>query len=245
MREYRKFEMLLARLAGKACRVLHLTSPVIASFELSVDGNPVMRSKSNSWVRNMINMMAAQGMLGATMDGDVSFFQDGYLNMRTLAGTIWKNDVQSNILYAMGLNAGSDRVNTWGSGSDWGIVVGSSDSAESFNDYKLAGIIAHGNDAGQLYRNAQNVLSRAWDSGNRKWVLRLQRAFVNNSGGAISVKELGFYTRSVARLHDMYGDIDGAQVTEGTMLLRDVLPTAQTVNNGQTITVTYQIEYQY
>lgn len=238
MKEYRKLQMIAARAAGKACRALHLTSPAIPSYQLDLDGKPLYKSKSNSWTRNRINTMAMQGMMGAPGIHNASYFTDGYLNFRTTNGNITGNNAYT---YADGACV-RDASNQWGVGSAYGILVGSSDVAESFDDYNLGATIGHGAGAGQLSRAAQSIVSQVWNSSSHKWILTLQRGFVNTSGGDVTVKELGFITSySIYILPGSSPSFDG----NAKLLIRDVLPTPVTVATGQTLTVTYTIEYSF
>lgn len=228
MKKYGQFDLLLARLAGKACRKLHLTAPAIAHYQLDIDNKPVMTSKSNSWVRNMINIMACHGLLGVPANDNYSFFADGYLTTRAPSGSIVSDGFIPIITTQLTGVAPAAVLN--------GIRVGASDTVESFDDYQLAEAIPHGNSAGQMYHNALTLLSRTWNSSSRKWSVIYQRSFINNSGSSIVVKELGIYSDVKTQLYNTQYPL---------LLLRDVLPSAQTVNNGQTLTVTYTIEYQY
>jgi len=227
MKKYGQFDLFLARLAGKACRKLHLTAPAVAHYQIDIDGSPVMTSKSNSWVRNMINVMACHGLLGVVISDSGSFFADGYMTLRRPNGNISSDNVlpaQDTML-----------VNVGTATTENGMRIGTSNTVESFDDYKLGADVPHGNSTGQMYHNAMTRLSKTWNSSERKWSLIYQRSFVNNSGSPIVINELGIYSRVRVAVYE-YSNI---------LLLRDVLPAAQTVNNGQTLTVTYTIEYQY
>ena len=227
MKKYGQFDLFLARLAGKACRKLHLTAPAVAHYQIDIDGSPVMTSKSNSWVRNMINVMACHGLLGVVIWDSGSFFADGYMTLRRPNGNISSDNVlpaQDTMLVDVGTAT-----------TENGMRIGTSNTVESFDDYKLGADVPHGNSTGQMYHNAMTRLSKTWNSSERKWSLIYQRSFVNNSGSPIVINELGIYSRVRVAVYE-YSNI---------LLLRDVLPAAQTVNNGQTLTVTYTIEYQY
>jgi hypothetical protein len=226
-REYGKIKMALSRGIAKSARALHLTAPTIASFEVAIDNELIMRSKSNSWVRNHINACASVGLALYPMDGGTVVFGDGYLNFRSLTGVIYDGALQS---YGYRV----DSTSNFNAGSNYGILLGSSDAAESFDQFALSSIITHGNAAGQLYRNAQTLLSKAWDSIARKWVMQIQRTFTNNSGNAITVKELGYYTTGGA-----------TSAGHPIMLLRDVLPSPVEIAAGQTATITYTFEYYF
>lgn len=235
VKEYRKHELAMARLLAKGARRLHLTSPTIASYEISVDNIPEFRSKSNSWVRNHINACAVTGLVGPLADGGTSLFEDGRLNFRNTAGITYQ---YSNANYIGGIAAyGQSYDSVQGflaAGQLYGIVVGTSDSAESFDQHCLQSAIAHGNLTGQLYHNAQSVLTKQWISDSRKWLFTLQRTFTNNSGASIVIKELGYYAT-----------LANSSTNHKSMVLRDVLPSSVTVSAGQTLTVAYSFEYYF
>jgi len=73
-----------------------------------------------------------------------------------------------------------------------GIVVGTGTDAEDPLNYILTTRIAHGNSAGQLYYTASETLVQSWVTG----VVTMSRSryFNNNSGGSITVNEVGVYS---------------------------------------------------
>jgi hypothetical protein len=70
-----------------------------------------------------------------------------------------------------------------------GIQVGSGSAAVAMGDYALATKIATGSGAGQLNYQAQTV--GAASTVGLTTTVRVSRSFINNSGGAITVRELG------------------------------------------------------
>jgi hypothetical protein len=120
---------------------------------------------------------------------------------------------------AMALNAGSGV-------STFGIVVGSSDTPVTRDDYKLGSQIAHGNATGQLMYGA--VSFDAPVTYGTGYLFRVMRVFTNNSGADITVKELGVY----AGVYTVY-----------VCLIRDVLSTPVTIPNGYSWTVRYNFYF--
>lgn len=238
-----KAQIFLSRLLGKASRALHLIPPTLAMYSVEVtdeDGQHVSgyRSKSNSWVRNFMNYIALHALLGVRPGDSTSFFADGYLNFRNLSGTTVNQTSNNNFLAIRGSSAQLPAT----AGTTSGIVVGTSDAAESFESYALTAKVAHGNSSGQLYHNAQVTQSRTWNSSGRKWSEVIQRTFTNNSGATITVKEIGYEI--------ILGQTDTSSYTSfydwnTALIIRDVLSSPQPVNNGQTLTVTFTIEFPF
>lgn len=104
-----------------------------------------------------------------------------------------------------------------------GIVVGTGAVAPTPTTRNLTALITHGVGAGQLSYNAQGSTAGVSVSGQNTNLI-LYRTFVNNSGGAIIVSEVGLY--------------GGSSVSPAIYLfLMDVLAPVQTVNPLQTLTI--------
>jgi hypothetical protein len=73
--------------------------------------------------------------------------------------------------------------------SAYGIQVGSNATAVVITDYKLNTQIAHGVGAGELKYGAQAYLSNL-SSGTNRFV-RISRPFYNDSGGDVTIREIG------------------------------------------------------
>lgn len=106
----------------------------------------------------------------------------------------------------------------------YGIVVGSDNTAESNTQYVLGTQIADGTGAGQLDYGAHVWIDAQVVGANVD--LQIQRTFINNSGGGVTVEECGIYVKS----YNVYF----------FMIIRDVTGTV-TVNDGQTLTVDYTL----
>jgi len=110
---------------------------------------------------------------------------------------------------------------------NWGIVVGTGDTAVTINDYSLETLIAEGAGANQMNYNACGVADYAVSPPNCSFIV--SRAVINNSGSLITVKESGLNCRcwdTVSRY--MCG-------------VRDIFGTPQDVPNGGSIIVDYTI----
>lgn len=111
-----------------------------------------------------------------------------------------------------------------------GIVIGTSDIAVDTNQYALQGKIAHGVAGGQMVHNAQSI--EALSVVGQVSSFRNTRTFTNNSGGVITVKEIGLY----------FGERETGSATIRYLIgLRDVLASPQSVPDGATLTVRYTL----
>jgi len=107
----------------------------------------------------------------------------------------------------------------------YGLVVGTSSSAESNTDYQLGTIIAEGSGAGQLDYSSHTWITTAVVGANVDF--QVQRPFINNSGGSITIEEVGLYVKF--------------SVPTGTFIfcvIRDITGSV-VVADGQTATVDY------
>ena len=112
--------------------------------------------------------------------------------------------------------------------ADYGLVVGSSDAPNAVNQYAMGAIIPHGNASGQLYYGATSTENPYNPTGTNNWIFRIIRTFSNNSGGSITVKEIGL----IVKTRD-YGDN-----IRYFLIARDVISPV-TVPTGATLTVRY------
>jgi len=114
--------------------------------------------------------------------------------------------------------------------SDAGIVIGTSNAANSPSTYALSSQIPNGTSSGQMQYGATNVAALA-TSGN---IVSFQanRTFTNNSGASITVAEVGIYMINYYSTSNAYY----------FAFARDVLASAVTVANTAPITVYYTIQ---
>jgi len=109
-------------------------------------------------------------------------------------------------------------------GQKIGIQVGTGVAAVTPTDTALATRILHGTQAGRLEYGGCELLSIAFADPNGQFTIR--RYFTNNSGGAITVEEVGIH--SVGTDYDLYGawafliarDLTGGIAVANTQLLR-------------------------
>jgi hypothetical protein len=108
------------------------------------------------------------------------------------------------------------------------IVIGTGNTAVSISDYALAASISHGTAAGAMVYQAAAVNASVVAAPNCGFVV--ERAFVNNSGGEITVRESAIYVRMKGPTYYGYACV-----------VRDVFAVAQAVPDGGSISVSYTI----
>lgn len=115
------------------------------------------------------------------------------------------------------------------SGDDsYGIQVGSGSGAEDPSDVALGTKITHGTGAGQLQYQAMSITAPAIDGDYVEY--ELARDFINSSGGAVTVNEVGM----VLQGHD-------GTAARYFLVLRDVLPDPPSIDDGETLPVKYTL----
>ena len=201
-------------------------------YEIEVtdkDGNIVkqIKKKSESLVKNFLMLLNAA-------------FKPGTSDVVDTGGTTRTTGAKYCVTWNWWVQqaGGYDRAFTlYGSDGGWtptapeaddtyGIIVGTSDQAVSASDYNLISKIAHGDSAGQLYHYATTMLEPTVDGNTVRQ--RFERTFKNNSGGDITVKEIGLVVKI---------PVDNYLV----MIIRDVLSTPVTVSTGGKMRVIYRI----
>ena len=188
--------------------------PICLDFKVEKD-NEIIHEHSengNSWVRNAYNMFDSM-MNFTTTTGD---WTDGYFYKRHFLD-YYRNEVAipHNLTLTCGENSHAS-----------GILVGSSDERFDFDDLWLWNPVWNGNTSNRLYYQASNR-SFTFDSADNRFILRLSRVFNNNSGGTITVREVGLVASSLI------------------LISRDVLNTPIELLNGGQLTVTIRIITEY
>lgn len=227
-KEERQYERL-----RKLARELHIPMPQ-AFIKLEVfdkDGKLIQRHKqrSHSWVRNAYNMMfSGLGSMG-TID---AVYGAGNLNYKDTDGVLQEGAPR----YTIWSERGSDLAMT-GSGyhaaatdDDYGILVGSGATPESFEDYVLDVRILDGTGVGQLNYVEEELATKTW--AGLTFSAEHIRYLNNNSGGAIDVNEIALVLKE-----DSYN--------KNMLTSRDVLGATVTVPDTGQLKVTYTIELTY
>jgi len=114
----------------------------------------------------------------------------------------------------------------------FGILVGTGTKVPEPQDYNLEAKIPHGTATGQLSYGATSVGAVAVDA--YESAFRIERTYANYSGADITVSEVG-----LANL--WYGEKGGAVYTWFFLLIRDLLPTPDTIPDGYSYMVSYEI----
>lgn len=188
------------------------------------------RQRSHSWVRNAYNYLFSS-MCGKNCPD--AAFEAGKLSMKATSGTIRYGNRGAGIVAQMDFEASGSNASA---GVDtYGILVGSGEAAESFEDYFLQTQIANGTGAGQLSHVAAEPQSASYDAPTRVFRDEFKRYFNNNSGGDITVNEVAM----VFHMERVVGTADNL------LLSRDKLATGITVPNTGQLKVTYTVQLTY
>lgn len=223
---------------------LHMAPSVLATMGFTItdsQGNVVRKvsAKSNSFVRNYYNFVASYALLIPPCNDTqtaLGTFGDGVdtplknvsnvLAMNSYIGTI-PNRYGSQgytLEYSVMLYAAPGVATQ-------GILVGTGTGAESFDSYNLTTKINHGVGSGQLsYGAMSNIASRSWNSVTKKLTATFTRTFTNSSGADITINEIGFFVNLQQTAN--YGPY---------MLIRDLLSAPITLQNGQALTLSYNL----
>lgn len=186
------------------------------------------RQRSHSWNRNAYNVMAASLM---SINRSDAIYGAGYINNKDIAGAVYSGAIfliQNNPQNVE--TAGVGYVGAAGTAT--GIVVGSGAGAENFEDFALGTLIANGVGAGQLSYVAGDVPVKSYVAGTKTYSTVYVRYFNNNSGGNVSVNEVGIYN-----YHQNAG--------KTWMDVRDKLASTVTIPNTGQLKVTYTIQLTY
>ena len=199
------------------------------------------RQRSHSWTRWAYVMLFCNI---AGKDAGGTTYGAGYLGIRDTGGTGKGGEAPFAYTRALSttgnLSILSAETTDWGlraGGGDAskGIVVGTGDAAESFDSYRLVTPIANGVGAGQMSYVLSEKMSEAYDAVTRTKSNSLVRYINNNSGGLITVKEVG-----------LIGKMTGASSQQPVALVsRDLLSPFVDVPDAGQLKVTYVISLVY
>jgi hypothetical protein len=195
------------------------------------------KQRSHSWVRNAYNALACS-LLGIN-DSDTTFGA-GNINGKDTAGTVRHNVGSGEVAISQQNNdvEGSDDGYRGALGSaDWGIVVGLSDDAESFEDYNLHAPCLNGVGTNQFNHIEGNIPVKTYDAGTKTYSAAHSRFYNNNSGADIVLNETGIICKG-SQSGDWYG-------VHHKLECRDVLVSPVTVPDGGQLKVTYTISLVY
>jgi hypothetical protein len=175
--------------------------------------------RSHTWVRNYYNLIFTH--CSGIKDYTSATYGAGDLNFKAGNGTVYgSSGAMRQTLPSIVATTSTDTA---------GILIGTSNSAYSFEDAALGAKIANGNDSGKMSYQAQAYQTPVYTSGTKEWAQTIIRVFNNNSGGNIGVNELAYTWFFSA-------------ISREVLLSRDVLSTTDTINNGGQYTVTYTVK---
>ena len=112
----------------------------------------------------------------------------------------------------------------------YGLRVGTSTQAVDVEDFDLITEINEGTSAGEMQHGAVTFGAPSSDSSSTSFILT--RVFSNDSGGDITVNEIGL----IARMSDT------GSTGRNFLFARDILGTPPTVSTGEQLTVNYTIQ---
>ena len=167
--------------------------------------------KSESFVQQFLQLLYTQ-MTGVPLANALTVKDTGGSN-RTPILALGSNSYLLDVL-----DAAAD--------TNYGIVVGTGNTAPTISDYQLGTLIANGVGAGAMQYGT--VSFGAPGAGATTSQLTITRNFTSNTGG-ITVNELGLYCRGYDNTTTRY-----------FMIIRDVISGGIAVPNGQTLTVNYR-----
>lgn len=163
----------LCKELGYPTMEMHLNRKMILGNEVVVERD----GRAHSWTRNAFNIILSQ--LGSKNIDDVTY-GEGLISIKRTDDTIYSGAYAASI-YSYNSVAGN---------SYYGIQVGSDDTGNAFDDHRMWTLITHGESAGKLSYWATNS-SSAFTDGNTKFVTTITRYLNNNSGGDVTVNEIG------------------------------------------------------
>jgi hypothetical protein len=145
-----------------------------------------LNTRSHSWTRNAYNQLFCE-LAGANTTG--ALYQAGALGVKTTAGILRGSTTSMPIFCSR--DATAEYYSAGAGNAGGGIVVGSGTNAESFEDFVLQTPIANGSGAGQMAYAASEAYALNYDAGTRTYSNTFVRYMNNNSGGDVSVNEVG------------------------------------------------------
>ena len=226
-------EIKFAELKEK-CRELKVMAPpeIMISLKVTEKDKTIFDDiqRGHSWTRNfysyMLSTITRAEVSGSTYAVGSNAGKEITGLIGTAAGRCWS--VNTNVI------AGAGIVNNV-TNANYGVVVGTTDTAFSANDFKLGARVEHGTSSTQLSYQAQANPASSYNSGTKVWTTTVQRVFNNNSGGSITIKEVGLYWVGFAHA-----------ISSGTYCLeRSVLSPTITIPDGAQLTVSYAISMDF
>ncbi len=222
----------------KLCGDLKVPAPpeIMIGFQVH-DKNGVLifddKQRGHSWTRNFYNSLF--GFCGNCGGDGGSSFGAGYMSGKSVGGDIYTYSAYQGYFSSYNAlivgNGFTEGVTT----GNFGIKVGTGDTAFSPEQTHLITPISSGTGAGQLSHVPMVGGTITYTGGTKIWDATLYRIFNNNSGAIITVKETGLYSQI------------GVYVPGLAPFLfeRSVPSPAVSVAIGAQLTVTYKISLDF
>jgi len=166
-------------------------------------------------------------------------------NFATLIWALWSasqaemTDTGGTAIYVQGASGGAWSVTAASGNSSYGIVVGSGASAGSTPSptaYKLVAQIPNGTSSGQIEYGATSVGSVSQSGQTTSFTI--SRSFTNVSGATLTVTEIGIIVY-VTGFTMTTVSTASAVSSDYFLIAYDIPSSAISVQNGQTLTITY------
>jgi hypothetical protein len=201
-------------------------------FKRFKDGKQVFhqREQGHSWVRNAwVMQLAFMAFCGG--DPAANDVGPGKFALKTTSNAVVDESAGTNGQLAIDGSWGYN----YNAGKIGGIYAGTGNTAFSVEDYKLAADIAHGTGAGQMEYGAPQTHTKNYNGTSKVWTIGYTRDLNNNSGGSITVAEVGLV---------LYAELFNTAPAE-YLTARDVLETPVTVPTGEILRITYEISMDF
>ena len=228
---------------ARKCRELHMSSPVICTWNYEVikeKDNKVIkkgRQLTHSYTRNFHNWLALNTfcfphstfLIGST-------YEEGSLALKNIDNSLFFDNPTYTVGMSRTNSTAAGRVTSgnglWGNtgNSSIGIVFGTSDTAESLDDYTMGDTLTHS--AGTREYLDQSRGNPSFDPSTKTWSIDWSRVFRNISGDDITIREVGVRCQ-----------LSNNNTPQNTQIIRDVLTTPIVVSDNERINFTYRFSY--
>ncbi|GAI69508.1 unnamed protein product [marine sediment metagenome] len=186
------------------------------------------RQRSHSWTRNAYNALFSNL---ASVDPDDSTFGAGKLSGKDTGGVVKYGAYGASLWYDGTYEGTSYGYRAAAAEDEWGILVGSGENAESFEDFALQTQITQGTGVGEITHIASEAVDKSY--GDTTWTHTLVRYFNNNTGANRLINEV-----ALVGIYGRFGHPTGGPYI---LMSRDKLASTVTVPDTGQLKVTYTI----
>jgi hypothetical protein len=157
------------------------------------------------------------------------------------ASTIGVSDIGGNSIVINGASGGTMAITAPSGNTSYGIVIGSGASAGSTpspSAYKLSAQIPQGTSSGQIEYGAVTLNSPTLSGQTTSFTI--SRSFTNVSGATLTVTEIGIIAYLTGwAMQQVVSGTTSPTSSDYTLIAYDIPSSAISVQNGQTLTITY------